>query len=222
MKKESVRALTLFLSGECRDLEKMIEEKTRILETEREKTLRELSESIINVSPDKIENFVYKLKPFRRIPFRIHFSAKIQKKIDEIVLYLRDNCNAYNIADLKRYANDLMDFAFDDSIGLESRLMLAIMLHNDDDDLEWVIQVTSDSLANPNLTNEKDFLLLNLIAKHRLYIVKNWKMAFNETLIESKKAINKYSDDPRFHYLVGVITGRGIESGLIEEDICVA
>lgn len=212
---KSIRAIALFLSGDCKELDKMVMEKEAEVKEKFEKTMWMLIENIIVTASESIEDFTYRIAPLWRIPFKIKFhNDKIVKMLDELTEYIFQN--EIEIEKLKEYSSKVIKLTSDESIGDERNLLLSQLYYNNDC-LEWSKNLILNCFSNPNLKHMEEYILMKCLIMHQLGISNNNISTYLEALEDCKKAVEKYPNDARFYYMYGVIIGRGIQSHMEDE-----
>lgn len=211
---ENIEEIVTFLGAKSESLEKKFRTKILDLEKEIDDLIDEVEDPSIDLAPqDAVEFLAYRLKRLNGIPYRIIFeNPNIIGAIDTLFNSLAKE----DLEDIKEAAKNIFNLTHDTAMGNEGKLLLAVLLYCFRH-YEMVGDITTQMLSTKDLKERKEFVLLQCLAYGRLSMENRSKYYYDTAYKICLDAVQKYKD-PRFHNMLGVIIGTGIESGMEEKN----
>lgn len=211
---EGIITIISFLTDKDKKLETRITEQRAKLDQSYFKLVETISDKMLDFSTEIQQVLVYGIKPFRRIPFSVNFeNAEITNILEEARQLFENSQNKPSLEEIKRISTRIWDLTSDNSIGIERQLLLAILNYNFNQ-LAYAFQFLDDYCGKENVAKKEDFLLIKLLVMHQFAINSQNKLLYNQSLDLSRNLLNQFPEDSRFHYMLGVIIGRGIQSSI--------
>ncbi|MGD2246844.1 MAG: hypothetical protein PVF58_00445 [Candidatus Methanofastidiosia archaeon] len=212
---EDIRSMIEFLMLEKEDFERKIEQKTEELDANINQILSKLQSDIVRALPfDSFKKMTYKLRRLRGIPYKIIFRNEVIKEalndffglIDEFSEESELEIGEGRFEDIQREWEGILKLTEDESLGLESRLLLSVILFSYKFYQEIISiksEIESEFTKAPEI--EKEFLLLECLANYRLYRNKGVQRYFEITMNTCAACVGKYYGDPRFLNLSAIL-----------------
>lgn len=212
---KDVISLIEFLIMEKEDFEEKIREETEKLDADIDQILSTLQRDIVRaLSFKSFRKMTYKLRRLRGIPYKIKFKDETIKNslkrffdlMDEYSKKSQEEIEEEKFRDIREKWEEILKLTEDESLGIENRLLLAIILFS----YKFYHEVISiKSEVEPRLTDdpdiEREFSLLECLASYRLYRRKNVDRYFEAARNTSNKCAKKYHNDPRFLNLSAIL-----------------
>jgi len=216
---QAVNTITSFLANkEDKIFAVQYDQKWKELQNAYFDTIKTLSRHILDFSSDIHSELVKRIKPTRRLPFKIEFTnEEIKKVINEIDESL--NTTPINIDKIKKITNTIYDIVNNEKKEPEKDLFSAIINYNLDkhNNVNYLLSHHIHCEPNERVKNYENFLLIYLLSQHQFATKNKNLLTYNESLNLCCKAIDYYPNDHRFRYMKGIIIGRGIEANLEKE-----
>ena len=212
---EDMKNLIDFLMLEKVDFEKKIKQEIEKLDAGVNEALLKLRKDVVMVlSLESLKRMTYKLRRLRGIPYRIKFENPTTKESLREFFHLMDECSRepYTRNEEKSFRivqkkwERLLRLADDESLGLESKLLLAVIFfcyRFYDYVISIKSEIESSLVENPEI--EKEFLLLECLANYRLYRTRNLDKYLGIAKSTCDRCVMNYYNDPRFLYLSAIL-----------------
>lgn len=208
---KNIEKIVKFLGEKNEKFEGRLRDKIKELEQEINELIDAIEDPSIELAPqDAIEFLAYRLKRLNGIPYRIIFR---NPRINDAIHDLFRSTDEGKIKEIRENAKRIFNLTHDPSLGNEGKLLLSSLLYCFRH-YEMVRDITLLMLSKDDLSERKEFVLLKCLSYGRLSMETQPSFYYNKAYKECSEAVKRYSDDPRFHNMLGVIIARGIESGL--------
>lgn len=206
---EFTKALVLFLNEGNEELDYKIRKKEGEVRKIINALNKELKEKGIEYTAIMIENIVHKYRVLLGMPFPVNFyNEKIKKAVKDLEISIEER---RAMDEIKDNLTKLIDLVGDHSIGDERKFLWAILLHCNNFFKE-ADKLLSDLILKPDIEHKEEYILVRCLNLHQWGIQERIKEYYNNAKKLCQENLQEHKDDLRFHYLVAVIIGRGVEA----------